>query len=97
MASRRKLKKGIKEITDFLLDDILLISLDAKEDDLQALEVLLNRVIDLHDNTIAKVGRPDGARNPQLVKKFYNDLKIKYNEEVEAIETELEKYIELGR
>ena len=30
MASRRKLKKGIKEITDFLIDDILFISLDAK-------------------------------------------------------------------
>ncbi len=34
MASRRKLKKGIKEITDFLIDDILFISLDAKEEEL---------------------------------------------------------------
>ena len=97
MASRRKLKKGIKEITDFLIDDILFISLDAKEEDLRALELLLNRVVDLHDETIAKIGAPDGAKNPQLVRKFYADLKTKYNEEIEAVESELEKYISLDK
>ncbi|MFC2648587.1 hypothetical protein [Porphyromonas endodontalis] len=97
MASRRKLKKGIKEITDFLIDDILFISLDAKEEDLRALELLLNRVVDLHDDTIAKIGAPDGAKNPQLVRKFYADLKAKYNEEIEAVESELEKYISLDK
>lgn len=97
MASRRKLKKGIKEITDFLIDDILFISLDAKEEELAALELLLNRVVDLHDETIAKIGAPDGAKNPQLVRKFYVDLKAKYNEEIEAVESELEKYISLDR
>lgn len=97
MASRRKLKKGIKEITDFLIDDILVISLDAKEEDLRALELLLNRVVDLHDDTIAKIGAPDGAKNPQLVRKFYADLKAKYNEEIEAVESELEKYISLDK
>ena len=88
MASRRKLKKGIKEITDFLIDDILFISLDAKEEELAALELLLNRVVDLHDETIAKIGAPDGAKNPQLVRTFYADLKAKYNEEIEAVESE---------
>lgn len=97
MASRRKLKKGIKEITDFLIDDILFISLDAKEEDLRALELLLNRVVDLHDETIAKIGAPDGAKNPQLVRKSYADLKAKYNEEIEAVESELEKYISLDK
>ena len=97
MASRRKLKKGIKEITDFLIDDILFISLDAKEEDLRALELLLNRVVDLHDDTIAKIGAPDGAKNAQLVRKFYADLKAKYNEEIEAVESELEKYISLDK
>lgn len=97
MASRRKLKKGIKEITDFLIDDILFISLDAKEEDLRALELLLNRVVDLHDDTIAKIGAPDGAKNPQLVRRFYADLKAKYNEEIEAVESELEKYISLDK
>lgn len=97
MASRRKLKKGIKEITDFLIDDILFISLDAKEEELAALELLLNRVVDLHDETIAKIGAPDGAKNPQLVRTFYADLKAKYNEEIEAVESELEKYISLDR
>lgn len=97
MASRRKLKKGIKEITDFLIDDILFISLDAKEEELRALELLLNRVVDLHDDTIAKIGAPDGAKNPQLVRKFYADLKAKYNEEIEAVESELEKYISLDK
>ena len=97
MASRRKLKKGIKEITDFLIDDILFISLDAKEEDLRALELLLNRIVDLHDETIAKIGAPDGAKNPQLVRKFYADLKAKYNEEIEAVESELEKYISLDK
>ena len=97
MASRRKLKKGIKEITDFLIDDILFISLDSKEEDLRALELLLNRVVDLHDETIAKIGAPDGAKNPQLVRKFYADLKAKYNEEIEAVESELEKYISLDK
>ena len=97
MASRRKLKKGIKEITDFLIDDILFISLDAKEEDLRALELLLNRVVDLHDETIAKIGAPDGAKNHQLVRTFYADLKAKYNEEIEAVESELEKYISLDK
>ena len=97
MASRRKLKKGIKEITDFLIDDILFIPLDAKEEDLRALELLLNRVVDLHDETIAKIGAPDGAKNPQLVRRFYADLKAKYNEEIEAVESELEKYISLDK
>ena len=97
MASRRKLKKGIKEITDFLIDDILFIYLDAKEEDLRALELLVNRVVDLHDDTIAKIGAPDGAKNPQLVREFYADLKAKYNEEIEAVESELEKYISLDR
>ena len=97
MASRRKLKKGIKEITDFLIDDILFISLDAKEEELAALELLLNRVVDLHDETIAKIGAPDGAKNPQLVRKFYAALKTKYNEEIEAVESELEKYISLDK
>lgn len=97
MASRRKLKKGIKEITDFLIDDILFISLDAKEEDLRALELLLNRVVDLHDETIAKIGAPDGAKNPQLVRRFYADFKAKYNEEIEAVESELEKYISLDK
>ena len=97
MASRRKLKKGIKEITDFLIDDILFISLDAKEEELAALELLLNRVVDLHDETIAKIGAPDGTKNPQLVRKFYADLKAKYNEEIEAVESELEKYISLDK
>lgn len=97
MASRRKLKKGIKEITDFLIDDILFISLDAKEEELAALELLLNRVVDLHDETIAKIGAPDGAKNPQLVRKFYADLKAKYNEEIEAVESELEKYTSLDK
>ena len=97
MASRRKLKKGIKEITDFLIDDILFISLDAKEEELAALELLLNRVVDLHDETIAKIGAPDGAKNTQLVRKSYADLKAKYNEEIEAVESELEKYISLDK
>ena len=97
MASRRNLKKGIKEITDFLIDDILFISLDAKEEDLRALELLLNRVVDLHDDTIAKIGAPDGAKNPQLVRKFYADLNAKSNEEIEAVESELEKYISLDK
>ena len=72
-------------------------SLDAKEEDLRALELLLNRVVDLHDETIAKIGAPDGAKNPQLVRKFYADLKAKYNEEIEAVESELEKYISLDK
>ena len=97
MASRRKLKKGIKEITDFLIDDILFISLDAKEEELAALELLLDRVVDLHDETIAKIGAPDGAKNPQLVRKCYADLKAKYNGEIEAVESELEKYISLDK
>ena len=97
MASRRKLKKGIKEITDFLIDDILFISLDAKEEELAALELLLNRVVDLHDETIAKIVATDVSKNPQFVRKFYSELKTKYNEEIEAVESELEKYISLDK
>lgn len=92
MASRRKLKKGIHEITDFVIDDILILAglledpNDKDKETLKELEDYLNQIIDLQEEALSKASNTDGSQNRQLVKAHYTNLIEKFNQGLEKID-----------
>ncbi len=89
MASRKNLKKGIREIADFLLDDLFILFYVLEEKQHSKVEALLDRTMMITATSILLISHPNGAKNPKLVKQYYADLKMKFNDEIEAIEKEM--------
>ncbi|MBB6274933.1 hypothetical protein [Porphyromonas circumdentaria] len=94
MASKRNLKKGIKEITTYLVDDILLLYNILGEDSFSEIESLLCRTVALSVETVTKVSHAIGTKNSTSVKEYYKNLQEKFNDEVEEIEESIEKLLE---
>ncbi len=94
MASKRKLKKGIQEIAYYLVDDIALLFYILDEKYHQEVEALMNRTIMMAATSTMLVSHPNGAKNEKLVREYYTDLKVKFNDEVEAIEKEIARLLE---
>ncbi len=86
MASKRNLKKGIREITSYLVDDIFLLYCTLGEEHFAEIETLLNRTVALGEDTIVKVSHAVGTKNSSSIRAYYKTLQEKYNDEVEVIE-----------
>lgn len=94
MASRKNLKRDIRLLTGYLVDDALALYTVANEDMLEPIEALLSRILNMETESLCRAARPDGKDNPTLVKAHYNRLKEFITQEVNAIEEELNKLIE---
>lgn len=84
MASRRNLKKGIKLISDFLVEDIMHVFTATKEPNLDIHEDLLTKVCELENETLAKVNK--GPEQGVKARKYYYELIEAFNQRVSQIE-----------
>lgn len=96
MASKRNLKKGIKEIINYLVDDIMLLCCVLEDKHAEDIEKLVNKTCMLGATTTLLVSHPNGSKNPKLVRQYYRDLQESFNVKVEEIEAEIERLIQLA-
>lgn len=94
MASKRNLKKGIKEITSYLVDDIFLLYNILGEESYAEIEALLGRTVSLSIDTITKVSHAIGEKNSTSIRNYYQKLQEKFNDDVEEIEESIEKLLQ---
>lgn len=95
MASKRNLKKGIREISEFLAEDIFFLYGMADAPALEKLDELLFRVCELENETLNKVGKKLEKKGE--ARSYYCQLIDTYNEKIEAIEAEMLKLLPLNK
>lgn len=90
MASRRKLKKRINEISSNLLGEIYLRYLLFNIQDEEKINQLLSNILLMRKEFISRINHIDGKNNPVMVKKyfrqFFSDWGTKITEIIEEIE-----------
>lgn len=80
MANRRKLKKGIKQITGDLFADCVALSM-CQQADQETLESLMKEVIALHTEYVSRVSHTEKKSEHM----FYQKLKKEFTEKVNAL------------
>lgn len=85
MASERKLKKQIAGAVSEVFTDAFLLQLFVKEEKQAEVDTIINRILQLQDDTIAKVRCSDGKHTPALVKKYYRQLIDNFKKELAEI------------
>lgn len=74
MANIRNLKKDINYLTDeVIIQAYFCMDQDPKAENEEVWKVI-NDVVDLRNEMIARANHPDGKDNPKLVKAFYKQL-----------------------
>lgn len=94
MASKRKLKRDIEYMGADMFADAYNLRQVAKEEDVEKVDQIINKVLSWIDDSILRVGHPNGKDNQQLVKKYYRDLKEKLAKDVETIYNEMAELVE---
>ena len=82
MANKRTLKQAIKLICGELFAECVAASLYGPKNSVENYEALLFSIIKMQDNYISRVGHPEPG---MPAKKYYADLKEKFNAEVDDI------------
>ncbi|RHJ91051.1 hypothetical protein [Parabacteroides bouchesdurhonensis] len=89
MAKRRILKKDIGYVAGDLFTEVLVCKLYIPGVDADKTDILMSRILDMQDNFISRVSRPDGKDNKKLVKEYYRKLRSDLQEEIDAIAAEI--------
>ena len=89
MANKRALKQEINFIAAELVNECLL------RDCTQNLpagkcDALIDRILDIQEDFLRRVGTPDGKNNPQLVKKYYRKLVQDFDAAIGEVLKEME-------
>lgn len=90
MASRRKLKKAINFVSTELITEMYILSF-FKEIDEQALDALVDKVIEMTDNLTKRVNHSDGKEDAKIVKQYFNKLREDWNSSINEIVEEVGK------
>ncbi|WP_052081855.1 hypothetical protein [Porphyromonas macacae] len=94
MASKRQLKHDIEIIGSEIFADAYELRTLVSDEQLKDLDELLNLILQWMDETILRVGHPDGKDNPKLVKAYYRNLRNKMSEEISSMYDDLKKIAE---
>lgn len=90
MASRRNLKKNVNYISDLLAGLCIVESMNAKDENREAISQLFLQVVNLRQDIISRISHTE----PGNVKGFYKKLKADFNTGTESVFKKLE---ELGK
>ncbi len=83
----RVIKKDVKFLVDEYVSDALIGMCYAKDDQKrEKLAASLNTALDIHDETIAKINRPDGNK-----KAYYNTLMKDFVSKLDALYEDMSK------
>ena len=88
MANRRDLKKAIDYLSEDLMMETLLCTLQPKCDKAK-LEQIMARIVSMSEGFRERIQHHGGSANKQLVKQYYKKLREDFDAEVDAIYTEL--------
>lgn len=86
MASRRQLKKSIKNICGELFTDCVALSM-CQQADKETLEKLMVEVLELNDEYVSRISHTE----PGAVREFYRKLKAEFTEKVNEISERIVK------
>ena len=88
MAKRKDLKKSIDYISEDLMLETLLCTLQPKCDKVK-LEEIMARIVSMSTEFRERVQHPAGSANKQLVRQYYKKIREDFDAEVDKIYTEL--------
>lgn len=94
MASKRKLKKQVVELSSWLFADAVVIRLLASEDQRPAVSELMDDIMVWTDDTLRRVAHPDGKDNSKLVKTYYRQLRADIEKKSGELEDRLTAFVE---
>ncbi|GET30332.1 hypothetical protein [Prolixibacter sp. SD074] len=93
MASVRRLKKDIVELTAQLIGDCIdYVEYFDNADEEKAIAIISDAV-KMHNEAIDRANHPDGKDNPKLVKAHYNKLQEDFVKGIDDAYAELEKLV----
>ncbi|HVN58001.1 MAG TPA: hypothetical protein VMT63_06875 [Bacteroidales bacterium] len=75
MASIKQLKKDIDNQIFEIISDCLLYSGLHPDNKTEELNDIIEEAVSLRNDLIARVNNPDGKDNPQVLKKYYGEVK----------------------
>lgn len=75
MASKRKLKKEVVELSATLFSGAMIIRTFTEPSNREAVEALMDDIMVWTDDTIRRVAHPDAKDNPKMVKAYYRKLR----------------------
>lgn len=94
MASKRKLKKEIVELSSWLFADALVIRQVAGSELREAVESLMDDIMVWTDDSLRRAAHPDGKDNPALVKAYYRRLRADFEAKGRELEDKLTQFVE---
>lgn len=94
MASKRKLKKQVVELSSWLFADAVVIRLLADARQREAIGELMDDIMVWTDDTLRRVSHPDGKDNPKLVKAYYRQLRANIEAKGSELEERLTSFVE---
>lgn len=94
MASKRKLKKEVVELSSWLFADAVVLRLLSEGDIRLALGELMDDIMVWTDDTLRRVAHPDGKDNPKLVKAYYRKLRADIEQKSSELEARLTSFVE---
>ena len=86
MASRRILKKQVKDIFTVLMMECLVKTLHVVEADRDRLDELVAEVLDLKDDFVSRISHTEPGNVKAYYKKFRTDFETKVNGVAEALD-----------
>lgn len=94
MAKRRILKKNINDVTDGLFIELLICQTFLPALAPEKVEGMMKRIFEIQDEFLCRAQRPDGNGDRKHVKKYYRKLRTDFENEVNAINSDLSSFSE---
>lgn len=91
MASKKKLKKSISNISGELFTECLFCRLYIPGVNQDKADEILTKILQKQDDFIQRANHPDGKDNPKLIKKHYQLLTADIKKHIEEIITDIQK------
>jgi hypothetical protein len=88
MAKRRDLKKSIDGISNELILEILVCSLQPNPDKIK-LEALMDSVFVMNKEFRSRIQNPSGNSNKKIIKQYYSRLIEDFNVEIDKVISEI--------
>lgn len=90
MASRRNLKKVIKQITGELISEMYVLSF-FKEVDENKLDELVEKALEMNATFVKRISHVDGKDDPKIVKAYFKNLHDNWSKSVADLAEEVGK------
>ncbi len=87
MASRRRLKKSIKNITNELFAECIALMLQEKKVDEGALDAVMTRILCARDEFVCRISHTERGKE----REFYRQFRTAFTEEINTVVSEIMK------